>query len=866
MMRNNIKIYLSLAVAALAAMACHSVMDIQETPDMPAFDGDGIVLKLDVGKMDINTRVDAGTRPGDDDGDFNENVLGTAVDVFFFPEGATDASQSTMSVRVTAPPLNSDLESFIQIPTTVSKLTTIFGSTAPDSKCVVFVVANYNGAQFDHENGSYTLGSLKALPLAVADWSTFPQEKFVMTGQSEITLVDASLSTPASGEVRMKRVASKVTFKLTVADTIVVVNTTTDQSGNITKKELEKWTPLRDAMTVYLQYGMKYARLGGVPQSVPANPKSSGATDSLYTYQPHKLKPQIGDNGDTLKLTRNRTFVDGIVHHNPPQAGQEEWEVIEHQGTADVPLYKTMTADLSTDGPFYTYPVKWEPGVQTEPFLKLIIPWNNGSRTKYYYYKIPFSTEELISNNWYEITLDVQILGGENEQPIPLEAQYKVVEWVPGSTTPASVVAARYLSVPKTEWIMYNTNELTIPITSSHDVQIVGYTVKGNGTAVNNAFAAADKYTNGAPRAGAWIGSNPSVYNPFTINLIEDGVTNQTTVGTIYATRPNYNANTSGNPAPYNISTAASWFPTAEITRDQIVLRHTLNNDTSTNDYDVAPYYIRIRVRHKDDYSYYKDIIIEQRPAIVIEPQQNSAPSNQHGYVWIDNSYDSNTTWKKYTSASSGTNHNTNMYVISTSVLPASSTSVLGDPRSTTAKTDGQLVNNWDSTDGPYVGGNGNRDLTYYYQTDNTTEAENTIAPSFRVASSHGQTSTMSYNDALRRCASYQEDGRPAGRWRIPTKAEILYITTLSTDGKIPALFTFSATAALDESYWCSNGKVDGVYGKPTYYSGTSGERYVRCVYDEWFWENTTYATVDKTAFRWGDQTRESVVRTKAAE
>lgn len=873
MMRNNIKIYLSLAVAALAAMACHSVMDIQETPDMPAFDGDGIVLKLDVGKMDINTRVDAGTRPGDDDGDFNENVLGTAVDVFFFPEGATDASQSTMSVRVTAPPLNSDLESFIQIPTTISKLTTIFGSTAPDSKCVVYVVANYNGAQFDHENGSYTLGSLKALPLAAADWSTFPQEKFVMTGQSEITLVDASLSTPASGEVRMKRVASKVTFKLTVADTIVVVNTTTDQSGNITKKELEKWTPLRDAMTVYLQYGMKYARLGGVPQSVPANPKSQGAQDSLFTYQPHKL----ADSGS--KLTRNRTFVDGIVHHNPPQAGQEEWEVIEHQGTADVPLYKTMTADLSTDGPFYSYPVKWEPGVQTEPFLKLIIPWNNGSRTKYYYYKIPFSTEELISNNWYEITLDVQILGGENEQPIPLEAQYKVVEWVPGSTTPASVVAARYLSVPKTEWIMYNTDSLTIPITSSHDVQIVGYEVKGSGTGTDKAFAAADKYTNGQPRAAAWIGTNPSVYNPFTDNLVTNGVTSSTTVGTINATRPDYRNN---NPAPYNITTAASWFPTSDITRDQIVFKHALNNDTETNNYDVAPYYIRIRVRHKDDFSYYKDIIIEQRPAIVIEPQQNTAGAtdNNHGYVWIDNSTStSGDTWKARAPITGDNNKNPNMYIISTSVLPLNSSSVIGDPRSTTPKSASALVSVWNqSSSGPFVDGTSNHRLSNYYQTENSDEAKNVIAPSLRVASSHGKSSPMTYTDALRRCASYQEDGYPAGRWRLPTMAEVLFITTLSSDGKIPELFTF-ASSGNDRGYWCATGKIDGYNGNPVYHEGTSangdeswvsgdnrGKRWVRCVYDEWFWENTKYATVNRNTFTWGDQTRESVVRTKAAE
>lgn len=856
MMRNITRICFAMALAAFCVTSCHRELEITPAPEMPELEGDGIVLKLDVGGMEMNTRVDADTRPGDDDGAFNEKILGNAVDVFFFPEGATDNSRSTFSTSASV--AASSTGGHLSIPVNAQRISTIFDGTVPGSKSLVYVVANYNGAtSFDHENGSYTLGELKSLPLAKANWATFPQSRFVMTGSSEITLIDASKTTPASGSIQMRRVASKVTFKLTVADEIVVENIKKDQGGNVTERSLETWHPLKESMTVYLQYSMNYARLDGKPLHVPADPKSVAAKDSLFTFDPNKLV------ASTKTIARDRTIIDRILR--PEESTSGEWEVESHHEVLNVPVYDTKVKDLSTDGPFYSYPVTWEPGVQTEPFLKLIIPWNNGSHTKYYYYKVPFSVSELESNNWYEVTLDVQILGGEDEQPIPLTATYKIVDWVPGTTSEASVVNARYLSVPKTEWIMYNTEELTIPITSSHDVEIVGYQVKSKGTAKGNAFAEKDKYDNNRnPLSDTWIGSDPRIYNPFTGTL--------TSTTEINATRPNYNDSDmdDGAPAPYNLD-ATSWFPT--ITTDQIVFKHDLNNDMTSKgsdnkaNYDVAPYYIRFQVRHKDNPAYFKDIIIEQRPAIVIEPQQNSATNrNQHGFVWIDKSYNSSTTWKAYTNALDGSNHNVNMYVISTSVLPSTSTSVLGDPRSLTAKSDGELVYGWDSTDGNYVGGGDrNRDLTYYYQTDVTSEAENTIAPSFRIASSHGQTSTMSYNDALRRCASYQEDGRPAGRWRIPTKAEILYITTLSADGMIPALFTFNYQQ-LDESYWCSNGKVDGVWGTPTYFPGTNGDRYVRCVYDEWFWENTTYATVDRNTFKWGDQTRESVVRTKAAE
>lgn len=848
-----------------------------DQPDAPL---EGLVLKLEPLGIDLTTRA-TNERPGDFDGAFNENKLGSQVDVFFYRSGADYDTKSVYNKKVKV-----NASGFAQMPISAADIATIFGSNNVGSEALVFVVVNYNGSEpINHEN-HYTVNELRALSLATATWKAnlpVANPNFVMISDNEnkdnpsvlvpLRLTAPNSSTPAEGTVHLKRVAAKVTFRLTVADEIKVVNVVRDQSGHVIDRVLETWTPVKTAMSAYLQYAFKVGTLGGDPQTPPEVVPLSEVPDnhvSLFGYNPRNLAA----TDETVQRTRKPVI--GLTEDNPPQP------VYGDEKTSDFTVYQVVSDASGTAGPFYSYPVTWTPGAAGEPFIKLIIPWNNGQRTKYYYYKVPFKSAPLESNHWYEITLDVQILGGEDTDPVPLEATYKVVDWVPGATTSASVNAARYLSVPKTEWIMYNTNELTIPITSSHDVQIVGYTVKGNGTAVNNAFAAADKYTNGAPRAGAWIGSDPSVYNPFTNTLIEGGVTNQTTVGTINATRPNYNANTSGNPAPYNISTAASWFPTAEITRDQIVLRHSLNNDTETDNYDVAPYYIRIRVRHKDDYTYYKDIIIEQRPAIVIEPQQNTAgeTDNNHGYVWIDNSTSTDTdTWKERGRITGDNNKNPNMYIISTSVLPSNSSSVIGDPRSSTPKSASALVSGWNqSSSGPFVDGTSSHRLSNYYQTENSDEAKNVIAPSLRVASSHGKSSPMTYSDALRRCASYQEDGYPAGRWRLPTMAEVLYITTLSSDGKIPELFTF-ASSGNDRGYWCATGKIDGYNGNPVYHEGTSadvdeswvsgndrGKRWVRCVYDEWFWENTKYATVDRNTFTWGDQTRESVVRTKAAE
>lgn len=125
------------------------------------------------------------------------------------------------------------------------------------------------------------------------------------------------------------------------------------------------------------------------------------------------------------------------------------------------------------------------------------------------------------------------------------------------------------------------------------------------------------------------------------------------------------------------------------------------------------------------------------------------------------------------------------------------------------------------------------------------------LAPSFRVASSYGACTKISYDNARRRCASYQEDGYPAGRWRIPTAAEVMYIISLSEQGTIPTLFT---TTYGGNGYWCANGSIIAdTSNKAVFTDGDfSSTHSVRCVYDEWYWGD--FQITPRTSFRWGDQ------------
>ena len=121
------------------------------------------------------------------------------------------------------------------------------------------------------------------------------------------------------------------------------------------------------------------------------------------------------------------------------------------------------------------------------------------------------------------------------------------------------------------------------------------------------------------------------------------------------------------------------------------------------------------------------------------------------------------------------------------------------------------------------------------------------------------------FQDAQRRCASYQEDGYPAGRWRLPTKAEIEHIAKLNSDNKIELLLGSSSGST---DYFCNSGYMTVQQGRTPSYTAINNpendatQRYVRCVYDDWYWGSSTndrLADSNKATFTWGDQPRSSV-------
>ncbi len=123
-------------------------------------------------------------------------------------------------------------------------------------------------------------------------------------------------------------------------------------------------------------------------------------------------------------------------------------------------------------------------------------------------------------------------------------------------------------------------------------------------------------------------------------------------------------------------------------------------------------------------------------------------------------------------------------------------------------------------------------------------DASDIVAPSFKIASFRGATlandnGRTNYEQARRRCAAYQENGYPAGRWRVPTVAEIQFCIYLSRNGKIPQLF--------NGTYWASSGNAVNNDGQVV--SATSAA--ARCVYDSWYWGNEPYEAYKQTWSGW---------------
>lgn len=493
----------------------------------------------------------------------------------------------------------------------------------------------------------------------------------------------------------------------------------------------------------------------------------------------------------------------------------------------DVPV-----VDEKPTAHYYTYPAQLKVGDDNQPYLKLVLLWYgyktiNGEEVFYkqkeVYYKIALPSASIAEpNHIYEYNVKVNIIGSDKE--VLLNPDYVVKDWTTRDPISANVATGRYISleIPKDEYDMY-VDELDLNFVSSGTVEVI----------VDEIYQENYSSASGMTK-DYFMQDNAVVAN----NDLRD--------------RKGIARGDAGNNVIKGWVTIPENSSYLKINHD-MDNRMTINNQKN-NAFDMAPYVFVVTlhlVEAGDDTSFDRTVTITQYPALFV----TSRVSN--GYTFV-NSYgnasgsvvcydDRGTSSNNYrlgnisnrAGSLDGTeddNDNPNNYIITTSMLSkelqvqigngtaaTKEATILGDPRK------------------PEVDNLSNLGLTNYHPT-NPDGTRATIAPKLLIASSYGVVGgNYFFNQATaqKRCAAYQENGYPAGRWRVPTLAEITFMMTLSNMGFIPSLYNLGRND--DEGYWCANGKVSGDANALPYLSNNTDNTAVRCVYDAWYWGEEPY-------------------------
>lgn len=823
--------YIAFAAAALAAVSCAKTAEFDAVK--PGESAQGLTLRFSTGDMATRADGDATTVLGVN----LENKI-KKIDYFIFPYNVDEEGKMIGTTKYvykgTLTPTDNGLAKEYTATFTPGVLNDIFPNGA--TKAVVFAVANYVdkfGAAVESPN------------------TTIPADKNTWQALHELEVGETFFKDGGPGYgLRWPRVMQPSPYSVSTEVTKVDEdgNPVLDEDGNEeTEIQTEEVTDdLFFVMTGEAELNLSTTGSYAVDAEVPLKRLASKVTVN-FTYQPvveEKTSgniywvPQPGDE-------ETRVYLSNAIEHTTlgsPLTGAlvaDSWDTATKplgDGTRDIFEYSyDYMNDIAADedgnkvAHYYTYPFQMNPGDDNQTYLKLVLPWygykwigegdapetvnpsNAGwqmYKQKEVYYKIVLPASSINeSNRIYEFDVTVNIVGSDKEVKI-IGEQYIVKDWITKAPVSSNVATGRYISldIPKDEYDMY-VDEIDITFVSS-------------GTVV-----------------------------PIVEEIYQENYSSPTMTKDYFMQNKNVTATNALMTAKgINAAQIRNWV-TIPDESSYVKINHEMDNRMTINGqkntaFDMAPYVFKVRLHLEaagDDTAFDRTIIITQYPALYVSSRHSD------GYVFINN-YSNNRTgnricyddnynllgnlaYQTNTLSGTGTNDNPNNYIISTSILPDTpflpndEKAIIGDPRN------------------PNVNNLTNLGLTNYHPTLQTgTRA--TVAPKILVASSYSALNSPDYTvnkaTAEKRCAAYQENGYPAGRWRVPTAAEIMFMAKLSKYSFIPSLFNFTNTSA---GYWSANGKVNGSgSGDPTLNENdtTSGGG-LRCVYDVWYWGEEPY-------------------------
>ena len=746
------------------------------------------------------------TKAIDNTGEAYERELKT-LDIFFYPKGQT--AEPCVFYH------HEDLsETFGQTEVNIYVVEDAIRRIFPTQNlCDIFVIANLP-AGVKPADAVYEAGSdatrLQVLESYVLDNTEANYDAinkpFVMAG---LGTAQKDSKKNAEGTISLVRASSKVTLTVAIPE-YLDVEITDENKVTRTVRMVHPIldTPDVNTMNAAFHNGSNKGYLfKGVDEAVEGNLRSS----SKRSFEFSKTLP-------------------AVKYKNPEKADQDS-----------IPVRRVYTCDI----PFYTYAREWSKGAADAPYMTFEMKWGidegNGSIPSYqiYYYHILINGagRTFQPNHWYDMHVNVGVIGSTIEiKPIILDhLEFFVLDWadhISGVDHPKEDVELKdymYFNVLTKRLELDNVTTGVIKYKASHKI--------------------------------AWALDTSN-------KVVEDVETLTTELGAFYI---NCRATT----------TAPGVGPVSGFTltdNGDGILQYYYN----IPDDIYSPVYIYLTLwleidgvngMGETERPYSESVTIVQYPPIYILPELsvvqsvyvngNRATQNAtHNAIYINGqTYDLGGAYGQDNSRYMHTIHVSSFNINNTFELDGNDVSyIIGDPRVRVSdinlnndRYDMAANNAWAMG---YTKDGSQRRLAHYYPTGTEGEVYRVISPKFRVSSKLGGYSEGDREGTTMRCASYQENGYPAGRWRVPTTAEIAFIVYLQTQEAIPELF-------VNNHYFSSTHMVTQGNNKEDIEAIDGNDHSIRCVYDEWYWGSEQDAVVNPgtnaTAgnhyrFTWGDE------------
>lgn len=787
-----------------------------------------------------------------------------SLDCFFYVKGQTD-SPCVYYQRLDPVPDNALDDGRADIPLNVSDevLNAMFPGT--NTECDVFLIANLpaNTAYAANAEGT-KVSSLNKTLLTMAEDGAYDgiNKPFAMAGLGIATKAEVDRKVSVTGEIPLYRAAAKITISVNIPSSITTYVTKFDGEGNILRDE--NGEPIKEAQIMQPVFTENQNGSTVVPL------QSSFHNGVNKTY----LRADYID-GSNNSLINEEDYFDTSKHRYVPSRSSND--------------VHTFTCEV----PFYSYARAWERGADNAAYISFEMPWRNattGGVHNTYYYQIPINIKAqennpancFMPNHWYDITANIGVLGStvESQPHLIGDMTFYVLDWTTEPETEhgdryEDVVMEKYtyLVVPEKRIEIYNSDTDVIKYEASHKiglqmntsskaVEIIG------GTTTNSSY-----YINCStnPAEIASVPNGITAAGNFTIEI--DPKTDMQT-GDITYEYHIPQTNTGGVYSPVFVYFTI-WLDFNE--------NGTIDTDYDEN-YDGA---------REDDFV--EHITIVQYPPIYIIPDpstlrsiyvngvQSQSTSSMDNVPLDTYSLGASTGVKNFSGDNAKTNNS--MYVINVTALnsdnvfyaPPLSTNgylnynngaqyapsnqdnpndafdpynyIIGDPRqrNNVIASGGLWARSW--ADGKDFAGGADRKLQYYYPTESRGSTFQVIAPKYRIVSfNNASGKNCTPESAALRCASVQEDGYPAGRWRLPTVAEVQFIIDLQRKGLIVPIFLSG------ESYYATASYASGTElvtlrqnGSNIQWNKVSSGISVRCVYDEWYWGSQRDAIANPT-------------------